>query len=69
MKIGAQDVLAMYIGSQPVQRVYLGSQLLWTASSSAEITSITGTTSGIFVEHTGILAITGRTDGIFLEAS
>lgn len=37
MKIGNQDITAMYVGNQPVKKVYLGSQVVWMPAAGPDL--------------------------------
>lgn len=47
IKVGSQDVQAIYVGSTPVQEVYVGSTKIWPASDCTLVLSKVG--NGILV--------------------
>lgn len=44
IKVGSQDVQAIYVGSTPVQSVYVGSTKIWPASDCTLVLSVIGDT-------------------------
>src|SRR5689334_6035309 len=58
MKLGSNDIAAIYLGNSTVSKVYLGSQLVWTSAPStvpytAEIETPVGGAAPIFTSVSG----------------